>query len=237
MVLKFAIWITAILISFSIPISAEGLQHSSFRSGILLLKDGPGVQGEVSDLSDSYFIRNSKIGKKISKNQVLDFVSDEYIRRIQNSSAIESAWESLIYFHASSETQWKGFPRDPNSGNGQWEDSYTRWIKAALLLLTTAAYADAVQQNNALKNSYSGFNGHEKAAFQNANTRYQTLAGITLGFFTFTTIKAYVRFGRNDHYQDLRIPGREIKSVSDWIDPKASLSGISSVQFGITQNF
>ncbi|RHX89134.1 hypothetical protein [Leptospira stimsonii] len=237
MVLKIAFWIAAILISFSIPISAEVLPNSPFRTGILLLKEGPGIQGDVSDLSDSYFIRNARIGKKISKNQVLDFVSEEYARKIQNSSSMGSAWESILYFHASSETQWKGFPQDPNSTNGQWEDSYTRWIKVALLLLTTAAYADAVQQNNALKNSYSGFNGHEKAAFQNANTRYQTLAGITLGFFTFTTIKAYVRFGRNDHYQDLRIPGREIKSVSDWIDPKASLSGISSFQFGITQNF
>ncbi|TGM58669.1 hypothetical protein [Leptospira adleri] len=225
------------LIAASIPISAEGIQHSSFRAGILLLKEGPGIQGEVSDLSDSYFIRNPKIGKKFPKQQVLDFVSEEYVRKIQNSSAIDSAWKSLLYFHASSETQWKGFPQETNSTDGQWEDSYTRWIKVGLLLLTVAAYADAVQQNNALKNSYSGFNEHEKAAFQNANTRYQTLAGITLGFFTLATIKAYVRFGRNDHYQDLKIQGREIKSVSEWIDPKSSLSGAPSFQFGITHNF
>lgn len=212
-------------------------ENTRFRNGILILKDGPALSGEVGEFSDYYFIRNSKIGKKIQKEQVIDFVSEEYYQKIKYSSAIRGAGQSLLYWNASADTQWKGFPKEGVSTNGQFEDSYTLWIKIGLVLLTAAAYADANQQNQSLKNSYSGFNDKEKNAFQNSYTRYQALAAVTAGFFAFTTIKAFVRFGRNENYKDLKIHERELKSISETPGQRSPLSGIQNVQFGITHNF
>ncbi|PJZ57314.1 hypothetical protein [Leptospira barantonii] len=210
---------------------------STYRNGILLLHRGPALLGEVSEFQDFYFIRNDKVGKKIPKDQVVDFVSEEYYKKIKDSSAFRSAIESLIFFHASSDKQWRGFPEDNKPTDGRFEDSFTLWIKIGLLVLTAAAYADAAQQNHSLQNSYSGFNDREKRAFQNSYQRYQVVAGLTVGFFAFSTIKAYVRFGRNENYKDLQIQGREIRSISEITDLRSPLSGIQNVQFGITHNF
>ncbi|RHX78817.1 hypothetical protein [Leptospira yasudae] len=222
---------------YSETAKSRNIAGSSYRSGILLLNRGAALQGEVSEFQDFYFIRSEKIGKKIPKDQAIDFVSEEYYKKIKDSSAFRSAMESLIFFNASADKQWRGFPEENKPTNGKFEDSFTLWIKIGLLLLTAAAYADAAQQNSSLKNSYSGFNDREKRAFQNSYQRYQMIAGLTVGFFTFTAIKAYIRFGRNENYKDLQIPERELRPISEAIDPRSPLSGITNIQFGITHNF
>ncbi|WP_078127579.1 hypothetical protein [Leptospira alexanderi] len=239
MVLKNAARIVSILLvgCTTASLFSENQNGSTFRNGVLLLNNGPGLSGEVSEFRDFYFIRNSKIGKKIPKDQVTDFISEEYYKKIKNSSSFRSAWESFLYWNASADTQWRGFPREDVATSGQFEDSYTFWIKVGLLLLTAAAYADANRQNQSLKNAHSGFDRREKETFQNSYIRYQAVAAVTIGFFMFTTIKAYVRFGRNENYKDLQIQGRELKSVGEAFDLKSPLSGISTVQFGITQTF
>ncbi|MCG6195332.1 hypothetical protein LFX25_18995 [Leptospira sp. FAT2] len=216
---------------------SENANPSPFRTGILLLKDGSAFSGEVGEFQEYYFIRNSKIGKKIPKEQIVDFVSEEYYKNIKNSSAFRSAWESLLYWNASADAQWKGFPNESVAPNGQFENSYTLWVKVGLVLLTAAAYVDTNQQNQSLKNSYSGFNDKEKHTFQNSYTRYQTLAAITVGFFTFTTIKAYVRFGKNETYKDLQIQNRELKPIGEGTDTRSSSFGIPAIQLGITHHF
>ncbi|EMY78557.1 hypothetical protein LEP1GSC060_3958 [Leptospira weilii serovar Ranarum str. ICFT] len=239
MVLKNASRIVSILLvgCTTASLFSENQKGSAFRNGILLLNNGPALSGEVSEFEDFYFIRNSKVGKKIPKDQVTDFISEEYYKKIKNSSSFRNAWKSLLYWNASADTQWRGFPREDVATSGQFEDSYTFWIKVALLLLTAAAYADTNQQNHSLKNAYSGFNEKEKRTFQNSYATYQAVAAITIGFFSFTTVKAYVRFGRNENYKDLQIQGRELKSVGEAFDSKSPLSGIPTVQFGITQTF
>ncbi|WP_061266428.1 hypothetical protein [Leptospira interrogans] len=208
-----------------------------YRKGILLLNNGPALFGEVGEFQGFYFIRNSKIGKKVSKDQVIDFVSEEYYNKIKYSSALKSVFRSLVFFNASADKQWRGFPQDNSPTDGRLEDFFTLWIKIGLLLLTAAAYADADERNHSLKNAYSGFNGKEKHAFQNSYTRYQILGGITIGFFTFTTIKAYVRFGKNDHYKDLQIQGRELRPFGETLDPRTSVWGTSNIQFAFTLYF
>ncbi|EMY22707.1 hypothetical protein LEP1GSC115_1992 [Leptospira interrogans serovar Australis str. 200703203] len=68
-----------------------------YRKGILLLNNGPALFGEVGEFQGFYFIRNSKIGKKVSKDQVIDFVSEEYYNKIKYSSALKSAFRSLVF--------------------------------------------------------------------------------------------------------------------------------------------
>lgn len=211
--------------------------ETQYRKGILLLNNGPALSGEVGEFQDFYFIRNSKIGKKISKDQVVDFISEEYYNKIIYSSALKSAFGSLVFFNASADKQWRGFPQDNFTNDGRLEDFFILWIKISLLLLTAVAYVDADEKNHSLKNAYSGFNDKEKHAFQNSYTRYQILGGVTIGFFTFTTVKAYVRFGKNDHYKDLQIQGRELRSFGETSDPKTSLLGAPNIQFAFTLYF
>lgn len=71
--------------------------ETQYRKGILLLNNGPALSGEVGEFQDFYFIRNSKVGKKISKDQVVDFISEEYYNKIIYSSALKSAFGSLVF--------------------------------------------------------------------------------------------------------------------------------------------
>ncbi|MCH1912495.1 hypothetical protein L9Z41_11265 [Leptospira noguchii] len=215
----------------------QTIGETQYRKGILLLNSGSALSGEVGEFQDFYFIRNFKIGKKIPKDQVVDFVSEEYYNKIKHSSNLKSAFGSLVFFNASADKQWRGFPQDNSPNDGRLEDFFTLWIKISLLLLTAAAYADADERNHSLKNAYSGFNEREKHAFQNSYTRYQILGGIAIGFFTFTTLKAYVRFGKNDHYKDLQIQGRELRSFGETVDPRTSMLGIPNIQFAFTLYF
>ncbi len=95
-------------------------------------------------------------------------------------------------------------------------NSFIRPLKIGLLLLTGYTYSSAVQANRRLGNSIYGLNASgRQEAFQRRNQEFIVSSMLTSTVFLGSSIIAYIRFGRDSDWNDLRIPGRTEITIDD----------------------
>ncbi|MCZ8343410.1 MAG: hypothetical protein O9301_10290 [Leptospira sp.] len=195
------------------PIQAK----DAFLSGVLLLKNGQSIQTDYTELNDSYFVRSERIGRYIQKSDTLDIVSDDYFKKIQNSSPWKSSLQSAIYLNSSASYQWT---TDQNAVFK--EDLTDRIIKVSLIVLTGYFFFEAQKSNEALQNTFTGINSSgAKDKFQRDYTNYQIAGALTILTFSLSALKAYVRFGRNPNWDSLGIEQRKLVTLEEYSnDPK-----------------
>jgi hypothetical protein len=117
------------------------------------------------------------------------------------------------------------------------EDSYTRILKTSLVVLSIFFYSDAMKANVAVKNSYLGFNHGARSIFQQKYTNYQIVASITLGFFAYSSTRAYVRFGRDENCKNLNIEKREQQNLDDLTSLSPINDRFSRIEFIAEKTF
>ncbi|MCE9501573.1 MAG: hypothetical protein K8R21_13895 [Leptospira sp.] len=229
--LRFTV-ICLILIALPRGIKAE----NQYKKGILILKNGKAIEAEYIETEKDFFARDKEKGRSFSKSEVLDIVSGEYFQKIKESSPLKSAGKSILFLNSAAEYQWYG-----EKGNSGIEDVTFRVLKISLILLTGYFYSAAHSSNEALKNSYTGVNsGSAEAKFHRNYLGYQIAGALTLLTFSYTAVKAFVRFGHNEKYEDLGIQGRNPFGIKEYIESEKNLNRNfrqNYFEFAVSKNF
>jgi hypothetical protein len=186
--------------------SVDNEPDNEYKQGVLIFKNGNAVAGQWRKYNGDYFLRDEKQGVIIKALDITDIVSEDYYKKIKGASPMQSMTDSLLYFHASSEYQWRGFTAKTSN-----EDLYFRIGKITLLTLSGLTYYNALQSNVAVGNSYEGFNDPQKKHFVQSYNYYLAASSLTLGFFAFSTLRAYMRFGKNSNGDTIGIPESRLK--------------------------
>jgi hypothetical protein len=189
-------------------IYSQLLDTNEYTKGIVLIGEGDFYSGEFKKIGEDTYLRNQTKGRLFKRDEVKGFISQEYYDKIKSSSPLESMWNSLLYFDSSATYQWSG-----KENSIFIEDFYTRVIKISLLLMTGYLFLEANKANDDIKSSYLGFNDSSTSKFQKRYEEYQIAAGLTIGYFAYSSIKAYVRFGRDGSFNDMNLMKREFRSM------------------------
>jgi len=191
--------------------------QDKYKKGVILLKDGNAIISEYTNDKDTYFLRNEKKGKSFRSDEIHAIVSEEYYNKIKKSDVWKSSIDSLVYFDASASYQWQ------DQKTSEFEDLSFRIVKISLLLLTGFFYYQSNLANQQLQRSYSGINSNEANANFNRNyTNYQAFGLLSLLTFSYTTYRAYIRFGTNENMESLDIPNRNLMNLEEFFNRQGS---------------
>ncbi|EOQ97042.1 hypothetical protein LEP1GSC195_1805 [Leptospira wolbachii serovar Codice str. CDC] len=208
--------------------------NDAYKKGVILVQGKEAVLGEYTKTENGVFVRNDSVGRMITNEQLQGIVSEEYYFIIQKGSRSKAAWESLIYFDAGASYQWHS-----SKEKTEQEDFYIRIIKLSLVLTTGIFFWDAQQANNAVKNSYIGLSNNVEKKFDSSYRNYQIAGLLTLFTFSYSTINAHLRFGRNEQNEDLDIPARNLTRFSSFYQYRDTPNMIAknNIEFSFIKTF
>ncbi|NCN10166.1 MAG: hypothetical protein GW938_10015 [Leptospira sp.] len=220
---KLTVFIFSILTTASLY-SQE--RSANYKKGYILTKDKSYVFGEYTLYNGDVFLRERNKGKLIKESEIEAILTEEYFHRIQTSTPKQAAWDSILNFDSSTTYQFY------NNTEDYKEDMYIRFAKISLLTLTAFLFYDTYKANQAVKDSYEGFNQGLVDRFQKRNQQYQLALGLTTSLFLYSTVKAYLRFGKDENWNDLHIQERQLKPIDD-LGYNLNFHGSQQVRFQI----
>ncbi|EOQ95308.1 hypothetical protein LEP1GSC195_3876 [Leptospira wolbachii serovar Codice str. CDC] len=187
--------------------------EKKFTEGKILYENKFVVDAEYLDLGDgSIFIRDANVGYPIPKSKVVNIVDKNFYDTVKSKSKWNASLESFYRFEAGSHYQYEY----NNKGNYFLNDEFIRPLKIGLLLLTAYTYSSALQANQKLGDSIYGLNSSDKQdTFQQRNREFVISAFLTTSIFLGSSIIAYIRFGKDSSWNDLRIPERAEISIDE----------------------
>lgn len=222
----------SVLIVF-IPISLNADKTENFKQGYLLYDNNKMVDGEIAETDEFYyFVRNKKIGKKISRQRVDKVITPEFYDLIKSSTPLKSSWESFYLLSSGNKYQHEANKLFPN------EENLTMYSKISLALITIFFYQSALEKNEQLSKSYLGINSNSKSEnFKREYQRFQVsmfLASIT---FIGSGVFAYFRFDRDSNFQQLNTKERHLVPIEDMTSFRINRNDGINFNFGISKYF
>lgn len=195
-----------ILLFVPITVTAE----SNKLKKVILIDDDKAVYSEVLEDGNNWFLRDDQKGIPIGKNRVKAVVDKDYYDSVKYKSPLSSSFESILYFDSSANYQW-----NENKEKIINETLFFRITKLTLILATVYFYNESLKANEALKNSVYGLSSSAERKFNDQYRNYQISASLALLTFTYTSILAYIRFGKDSNFDNLNIQNRNILEIQD----------------------
>ncbi|TGL23058.1 hypothetical protein EHQ46_05950 [Leptospira yanagawae] len=222
---------TFLIVFVSFSLNAE--KSENFKHGYLLYDKNKIVDGEIAEIDEShYFIRNKKIGKKISREKVDKVINSEYYDLINSSSPSKATWESIYLFSSGNKYQYEASEMFPN------EEKFTFYSKISLAVLTLFFYHSALEKNEQLSKSYLGINSDSKSeSFRREYQRFQVSLFLTSIVFIGSGVLAYFRFDRDSNFQQLNTKERVLVPIEDLAFYRINQNEGINFSFGIKKSF
>lgn len=223
---------TIILIVF-ISISIKAEKTENFKQGYLLYDKNKIVDGEIAETDEAhYFVRDKKIGKKISRQRVDKVITPEFYDLINSSSPSKASWESFYLFSSGNKYQYEAKEIYPN------EEKFTFYSKISLVILTIFFYQSALEKNEQLSKSYLGINSDSKSEnFRREYQRFQVSLFLTSITFIGSGVFAYFRFDRDSNFRLLNTKERHLVPIEDLTSFRINRNDGINFNFGVTKSF
>lgn len=220
-----------ILIVF-ISISLKAEKTEDFKQGYLLYDKNKIVDGEIAETDEShYFVRDKKIGKKISRQRVDKVITPEFYDLINSSSPTKAFWESFYLFSSGNKYQYEAKDIFLN------EEKFTFYTKVSLALITIFFYQSALEKNDQLSKSYLGINSDSKSEnFRREYQRFQVSIFLTSIAFVGSGVFAYFRFDRDSNFQQLNTKERILVPIEDLTSFRNNRNDGINFNFGVTKS-
>ncbi|MGE8720066.1 hypothetical protein ACO2KH_01900 [Leptospira terpstrae] len=204
---------------------------------VILVDENKAIYGEYIDTGNNWFIRNEQKGLSVDKNRVKSIVTKDYFESIRRKTPWNSTVESLIFFDSSANYQW--FEDKDRVFN---ETLFFRITKLTLLFATAYFYNESVKANEALKKSVYGLSTNAERKFNEQYRNYQITATLALLTFTYTSVIAYIRFGRDSKFNNLEIQNRQTYEIEEFLraesEKKTSLNSQQNyLEFAMSKKF
>ncbi|MGV3667518.1 MAG: hypothetical protein ACO1NV_15415 [Leptospira bouyouniensis] len=187
-----------------ILITSPLISQPEKENRMILVDENKAIYGEYLDTGNDWFISNVQKGSLVEKNRVKSIVTKDYFKSIKTKTHWNSTFESLIFFDSSANYQW--FEDKDRVLN---EILFFRITKLTLLFATAYFYNESVKANEVLKNSIYVLSGNAKRKFNEKYRNYQIKVALAFLTYTYTSIIAYIRFGRDSKFSDLEIQNRQ----------------------------